>query len=362
MSAVILGAGDSLMDYLSSIPATSSSSASRVWNRNTNLAFFDLHTISVNHWIPFYADAYFTMTGNAIDFFNGGISGSHLIGNWDAFGAGTHWDNLKTQWVASGSPSVTLILVILGANDVISGVTRPVSDYVTAIQAMQTYVLSTFTGSPWMYFAFITDAGEFSFTGGAANVDYITRMNNVRQAIFDAEAAGYCKLGASLLGQTYPPADHTHPDDINDAAEIGRGFAAASIPPLVPSPRIVSATYDPVTLKVRGVWNQDLSNTLSSAVGGFEVFDADGTSVPIISQVISDARTALLTPSRAVVGAGSMSFGSARDAAGQVVPRGASQLSGGLFAPAYPFFRMPLTSFTPTAIGGVSASRMQLGM
>lgn len=351
----ILLLGDSLVDYLASIgPFTTVREAYDYDRAHPGSGYFDLRSVAENSWAPKFADAWTSATpGDVPKFINTGVAGTKLIGNWNA--AGATRTQAEAWYVDAGSPSLDMALMIVGANDVMTGSTVSTATYVTAIQSVKAWLSAApFNGTPQLYLAIISQASSSGFVGGDSNVDFITRLNGVRQAVLDAVTAGHCALGANLTGQAY--GDNVHPDTTLEAEQIGYGFYLAITG--TPAPRITAASVNAAKTIVHVTNDRALSNTVSSSIGGFRAMD-NGVVVTLSGEtVLTSTMEELVFPPAS--GTVTIGFAQVRDAVGQTMPVGVAQsVNGTTYAPPLiPVFNMAVSAagFSPSPSPSASAS------
>lgn len=289
-----------------------------------------------------------------------GSGGTDLLGHWDP-GAGSHvaYDTAIAAYVAAGSPTLAFALCYLGPNS-IQTTSSWTKAQITAAYGRLGDAIHALNGSPLLYLDIFSekDAVGAGFAGGFANAAYRTQMDDYRQAVLDVIGTHSCRMGPNLTGQLY--ADHTHPDTLGFATQFGRNTNLAVVG--TRGPRLVSATLDAGKTTLRFTPDQDLGNTINTSFGGVRVMDA-GSPVDLSGATIKIAGVRLMTVAlaSAIVGACTVSFGSASDAVGATVPFSTYTApdASSFNVTLEPFFNVATTLFVPS---GVSRSRLQLGM
>lgn len=348
----IVGIGDSRMGAGGAIPNHGSTLIGYDWD-NVHSSWNDTSAGngSQGSWVPDLCQQWNSNRGRTLGFINGAGSGERILTHWDPSFTTFYWDQVKTYHTNSGSPTVLAVMGMLGPNDVSFGTTVAASLYTDAIARMRTRVTSDYGSGCGFYFDLYADvyADPAIFTGGAANTDWIARLNATRQGVLDAVAAGSCSLWGNLTGQVY--FDHTHPDSLLLAAEIGRagylGFNGG-----VPAPRMVGVSLNAAHTLITVTVDRNLANSLSSSVAGFRVTDS-GSSTTISSAVVATARTIAITLSAPIAGTCAISFAHAEDAIGVTIPVGATQTladASTYQAPLVPFFAQTTPVQTNAAI------------
>lgn len=336
----VLIIGDSTADPGGLIPIHSSSLQWYDWNWNSSL-WTDKVDTGQQCWAPDFAFFWNSNRTRTVGTINGAVSGTRLMTHWQDFSTpGGYPDRLRSGWVTSGSPSILCAICAgLGANDVGGEATKTAAQYRDGIKALADWVAATFTGAPSLYFSVFADDAPPG--GDPEDAGYVARMNNFRQGVNLAYAAGYCRIGPNWTGMQF--SDQTHPNTLLQGAILGRGAYLCTNSGLEP-PKVVSATYNVARTVTSVTFDKDLGNSVSSSVAGFRMFD-NGVRATVSGAVVSAVRVVAVTHT-AIVGAPTISFAHAEDAIGQTIPVGVTQTladASTYRAPALPFFAVAAT-------------------
>lgn len=335
--------GDSTASVDSHLPSHGSALNGYDWNVNSQV-WTNFNGNAQTSWSPDLAFFWNSNKSRTLGIVNSAASGTHL-GSTAAGGWGrtplTLLSGAKTQWVNSGSPTISAVLVALGANDVGGDVLHSSSEWAASIATINTQIKADYGSTVPLYFNILADDTP---TGA----DYRARMDAFRQGVLDAITAGSCLRGANWTGQVY--ADTTHPDTLALGAEIGRAWYLV-LNSGTPAPALSVAAINTAKTVTRITLDRSLGNSISSSVAGFRVMD-NGSSVAISSAVVISAQRIDLTHT-AISGTATVSFASAEDAIGVTIPKGATQTlvdASTYQAPLVPFFtqaQIPLGANIP---------------
>jgi hypothetical protein len=285
--------------------------------------WFDMAPPGDTNWSTDVGKQWNLGTSRTFGAFVAGSGGTTLLDHWDP-GAGSHvaYDTAIAAHVAAGSPSLAFALCCLGPNSVQTTSSWTKADIVAAYGRLGDAIHSL-NGSPLLYLDIFSekDAVGAGFSGGFSNASYRTQMDTYRQAVLDVVGTHSCRMGPNLTGQVY--ADHTHPDTLGLATEIGKRVYVTVTG--TRAPQMASVTIDTTRTIIRVRSNQNLGNTLASSVGGFQITDG-GSAVSLsgATLVVTTNRLITITLASAIVGACTVSFASGSDAVGATLPVSAS--------------------------------------
>lgn len=318
-----LGPGDSvsvganISGFLSS-----GTNHSWVWHSSNSTWFrYDIHT-DVGCY-PLLLTQLAADQGCPQMFIYGGASGSHL----SAWVSGTFPDGASAMVAASLVNGLRWILWFVATNDVITGGGSPgqqratIAGYFATAKSYLNGKLAAagVTGTPVHVCYSIGECPSSQF-----NLRH--DIDQVRLGIADAVTAGTMSMGGMMFDLDY--SDDTHPDN-NDAQQMAdRQWMAlkdaAYSGALGRGPRVASVTKNTGLTSFVVIFDQDLSNSISSTVSGFRVLNGDGSAATITGQTVTAIRAVTITVSPAATGTPTVSWASGNDAVGATVPKSAS--------------------------------------
>ncbi len=327
------------------------------WFSDT-FGWFDMSPPGDTNWSADVGQQWNTRTTRSLGSFVRGSGGTNLLSHWDP-GNASHagLDTALASYSAAGSPTLAFCLCWLGPNSIQTTSSWTKSDIVGAYGRLGD-AINALNGSPLMYLDIFSekDAVGAGFSGGFSSPLYRSQMDTYRQAVLDVIGTHSCRMGHNLTGELY--ADHTHPDTLAFATYFGQ--ASNFVVTGSRGPRLIGATLDATNKIIKITANQDLSNSIGSTFAGMRVMDG-GSPIDLSTATLKITTTRLMTItlSSAIVGSCTVSFASASDAVGAVLPVSTFTApdNSTFTIPLEPFFSVATTA--PTAQGGHFGSVMK---